>query len=347
MGSAFKPFVYAAALEEGYVASQPLADRPFTLEEAGSPAWSPRNYDEDFRGAVSMRRALVESLNIPTVRLAMAVGMKEVARMAAALGISEPVPELPAAALGTTTASPLELAAAYGVLARNGMQAPHRSVTRVETASGRTLYEAPSEAREVMDPRVAYVVSDILTDAVREGTGAGARAGGYSGPVAGKTGTTQDAHDAWFVGYTPSLVGLVWIGFDRPRPILRGATGGGLAAPVWGRIMSRVDWGINAPESWPRPPGIVERTVDPSTGKVIEAGCATLLGDTVDELFLEEYLPVEDCPRPRGLLARFGSFLRSLGGPSSEPVETAHPGDEILGVDRVPLNGQAGSTSAN
>jgi penicillin-binding protein 1A len=338
-GSAFKPFVYAAALGRGFVASQPLADEPLTLADPGNPSWQPQNYDLDFRGAVSMRQALVTSLNVPTIRLALAVGMAEVARTAASAGVSGDLPITPAGALGTAAVSPLELAAAYGVFARDGSHAAPRTVIRVETTGGRVLYEAAPDVRQAIDARVAHIVTTFLIDAVDRGTGAGVRAAGYSRTAAGKTGTTQDAHDAWFVGYTPQVVGLVWLGFDRPRPILARATGGVLAAPVWARIMSRAGEGLGGSESWEPPPGIVRLTVDPATGKVVQAGCATAPGNSVIEVFLDEYVPVEDCPARRGILDRIAGFFRSLGGNSRESQEEGDPGPGILGVARVPLRG--------
>jgi 1A family penicillin-binding protein len=361
-GSAFKPIVYAAALAAGTVTSQPVADRPLVVFQAGSPPWSPRNYDGEFRGLVALRRALVESLNVPTVRLALAVGMDEVGRAARAAGFLEPVPEMPAAALGTGSVSPMELAGVYAGLAGGGNRPEPRLVTRIETADGEVLYERPPEVRPGLDPRVAYILTDVLAEVVDNGTGRAVRAAGFTGPAAGKTGTTQSGHDVWFAGYTPEVAGVVWMGFDQPRPFVAGATGGGLAAPVWGRIMRRVS---EAPEassgvrSWSHPPpGIVERRVDAASGRVLEDGCRTEGDAPYRELFLEEYVPVASCPGG-GVRSRVAGFFRGIRDafrsrgedeeerrsiqpqPRSEEPDALFPGDvpeRLLGAEIVPLS---------
>ena len=358
MGSAFKPFVFASALASGHVASQPLADRPITVPTVEGANWSPRNYDGEFRGTVAMRQALVESLNVPTVRLAMAAGLEGMSRIAEIAGFSEPVPQVPAAALGTGSASPLELAVAYSAFSAGGFRPTPRVVTRIEDAGGEVTYRAGAPSvTEVLDPRVAYLVTDILEDAVRLGTGVGARAAGYRGPVAGKTGTTQEAHDVWFVGFNPEVVGVVWMGFDRPRPILSGASGGRLAAPVWGAIMAEAYRDRDQAPAWVRPGGVVERSVDPETGRVVEDGCRSLSNGSVRELFLEEFVAVSECPESPGLRERVVGFFRGLRGGSDAddsaasgsspegqggPFDVLGPGsstEHLLGAPRVPLVG--------
>ena len=136
----------------------------------------------------------------------------------------------------------------------------------------------------------------MLSEVVDRGTGNAVRRQGFTGPAAGKTGTTQDATDAWFVGYTPNHVGTVWIGHDQPRPIFPGATGGRLAAPIWAAVMEKLE-GDGGVERWDRPPGIVERSIDPQTGRIVSAGCNVGRRDAGVELFLEEFVPAEDCPR--------------------------------------------------
>ncbi len=363
LGSAFKPFVFAAALEAGHVASQPLLDQPFTVSAAGSSDWSPRNYDGEFRGEVGMRQALVESLNVPTVRLSMATGLDRVSRMAWAAGFSESVPSVPASALGTASATPLEVAGAYAAFAAQGRRpAMPRFVTRIEDADGEVIHETEiPDMTAVMDSRVAYVITDMLADVVDRGTGTAVRSVGYRGPVAGKTGTTQEAHDVWFVGYNSEVVGAVWMGFDHPRPILAGATGGGLAAPVWGRILARAYEERDPAPTWNRSAGVVERSVDPETGKVLDDGCPSPRQGAVQELFLEEYVPVAACPPQEGFRERVSGFFRGLfgrsdpdegdsteageaegtsqGGPA-EPLEPGSSVERLLGAPRVPLAGR-------
>jgi 1A family penicillin-binding protein len=336
VGSAFKPFVVAAALAEGYVSSQPVADRPLTVTATGAPAWSPRNYDGDFRGPVSVRRALVESLNVPTARLALAVGLDDVARTAQRAGFTDSLPRVPSLALGTTTASPMELAGIYAGLGAGGPRPRPRFVTRVEDPQGRVILAQASEHEPGLDPRVAHLVTRVLQDVVDRGTGTAVRQVGFRGVAAGKTGTTQDAHDVWFAGITPRYSGVVWIGFDTPRPILPGATGGRLAAPVWGRIMTVAHAEDQEPAAWPSAEGIVERTVDRETGRPLGAECRNRAGPTDTELFLEESVPVEYCPVEEGVLDRVVSFFRSLGrGSRDSEAPDAPEADGAQGMDHL------------
>ncbi len=341
-GSAFKPFVFAAALERGLTLGQPLADEPLRVEQAGSPPWSPRNADGEFRGMVSMRETLERSLNVPTARLGMAVGVEGVAETAERAGLARHDGPTPASVLGTASHSPLEVAAAYATLAGLGERVEPRFILRVEDAEGRALFEAMEPRRDrVMDPRVAWLVTDLLRGAVDGGTGAAARAAGFRGPAAGKTGTTQGGTDAWFAGYTPERVGVVWIGFDRPRSFLAGASGGGLAAPVWGAVMRDLER-IGIPSAdWPRPEGLREVSVDRETGMAVPVGCGALTERAVLEWFLEEFVPAEAaCPREPGVVARIGGAIRRLfRGQVEEVIEPAPDpeADPWLGVRRVPL----------
>jgi 1A family penicillin-binding protein len=356
MGSAFKPIVYAAALGAGIVTSQRVADRPVVVSQVGSPPWSPRNYDGEFHGSVGLRRALVESLNVPTVRLALAVGMNDVSRTARAAGLLEAVPDAPAAALGTGSVSPMELAAVYAGLAGGGNRPVPRTVTRIETAGGQVLYERPPEIRPGLDSRIACILTDFLADVVNRGTGSAVRDAGFTGPAAGKTGTTQSGHDVWFAGYTPEVAGVVWMGFDQPRPFLSDATGGRLAAPVWGRIMRRVSrapGALSRARSWPpRPSGIVEHWVDPASGRILEETGRAQGEAPYRELFLEEYVPATARGRVRGGLAGFFRGIRNVfrsgageksrrNEPQSEEPDLLSPGappEHLLGAELVPLS---------
>ena len=395
VGSAFKPIVVLAALREGFVPSQPILDRPFTLIQAGSPDWSPENYDGEHRGSVSLREALVRSLNVPTARLALAVGVGPIVQAARDLGITDSLPATPALALGTASLSPVELTAAYATLANAGRPREPRFVLRVEDADGRVLFDAlqstgsdgadnegagnalaegaseqvaqvdsggsdappvagasETEGTGGVEPRLAFLVTDLLRDAVDRGTGTGVRRAGFRGPVAGKTGTTQDGADAWFVGYTPEHVATVWIGHDRPAPIVAGASGGTLAAPVWGAIMASVE--ETPTGEWPSTVGLVERRVDVATGLVLDSGCSARDLTTASELFLSDRVPAASCPRPPSFLRRLtGAFERLFRGRRPEvdrapredesgPVQTfdgTEGAGEILGVDVVRIEG--------
>jgi 1A family penicillin-binding protein len=297
VGSAFKPFVFAAALQDGIPTSQIIMDSPLRMHLSRNDVWEPSNYDGRFEGQVSLRHALVRSRNIPTIKLAATVGIGDVARTAREAGVGALMDETPALALGTVATSPLELTLAYVPFATLGQTTAPRYVLRVEDEDGRLLWEqdqAPS--RQALDPAVAYIITDILRDAVDRGTGGGVRAAGYRGLVAGKTGTTNNSTDVWFVGYTPELVGTVWIGYDRPTSLGRTATGGGMAAPVWGRIMRQVHAERPAAAEWPRPPGVVARRIDPGTGLVLGDGCAPRYGPASTEIFMEKHIPATVCP---------------------------------------------------
>jgi 1A family penicillin-binding protein len=272
IGSAFKPFVYGAAVAGGIGPSHPLEDAPLSLEVPGAPIYEPTNFDNEFRGTMTARQALRDSRNIPAVRLAQEVGTDVVAGFARQAGLESEVPESPSMALGTVIVSPMELAVAYATLAGLGRGVEPHFLRRVASAGGASLWApdgAPDSGRRV-EPGVAYVLNDMLQDVIDGGTGSAVRAAGFLGTAAGKTGTTQESADAWFVGYTPELVAVVWIGFDQPAPILPGATAGGLAAPVWGRMMAMA--GRSGGE-WDPPENVARLPYDPASGKAVASSC--------------------------------------------------------------------------
>jgi 1A family penicillin-binding protein len=315
VGSAFKPFVFAAAIARGVPTSQLLLDTPLRMQLSRNDVWQPSNYDGRFEGEIALRQALVRSRNVPTVRLAATVGIHDVATTARTAGLTDPMDETPALALGTVATSPLRLAAAYTAFATLGHATEPRFIVRVEDEDGRTLWEPPSTPpRPALDPALAYVVTDILRDAVDYGTGTGVRHAGYRGDVAGKTGTTNGATDVWFVGYTPDVVGAIWIGYDRPTSLGAGATGGGFAAPVWGRVMRQVyaAGGRPATEGWAVPPGVQWRRVDLATGHAVQEGCFARGGER-SEVFTSYNLPQTVCPR-RDLWQDFLDQLRRQRG---------------------------------
>ena len=316
LGSAFKPFVYAAALREGWTTVDQIEDEPLRLVMDGGQVYEPHNYDDSYSGEVTLRDALVRSLNVPTVRLANAVGTEDVAAIARGAGLKSEMSPYPSMALGTVTASPLELALAYTPFATLGTAVRSaRWVSSVEDESGESLYtEGPPQTEAALDPAVAYVVTDILRDVVDRGTATAVRRAGYRGVVAGKTGTTSAGKDVWFVGYTPDVVGVIWMGLDQPETILSGAAGGQLVAPVWGKAMARWARGREQPEPWPIPAGVVQRRADPVTGMVLSDGC--WLPEAVDEVFLESSIPAVGCPQrwPRGFFDRTWGWLGGLFG---------------------------------
>lgn len=295
-GSAFKPFVYAAALADGWVLSQPLLDQPLKVKLGKDQFWEPKNFSDRYDGQVTLRDALVRSKNVPTVRLADAVGLDEVVQAAHRAGITEPIPAVPSMPLGTVAVSPLELTTAYTGFAGLGTAAEPRFILRVEDEDGKVLWRSEPKRRQVLDPGVAFLVTDVLAESLVSGTGNLVQQTGLKAPAAGKTGTTNEGADAWFVGYTPEIVAGVWIGFDKPRPIVEEATGGRLAAPVWGRTLARVYQNRPAPKPWTAPASVVQRQVDPATGLVLKKGCAPENGQAQRELFLQGKEPAAYCP---------------------------------------------------
>jgi penicillin-binding protein 1A len=239
-GSAFKPFVYAAALEAGLPPTTLLEDLPVSYPGGlgrGQGAWSPENYDRRYRGRVTLRQALEESLNVPTVRLLEMVGVQPVVDVARRMGVAGELHRDLSLALGTSEVSLLELTAAYGVIANRGIRISLGGVRQVIGPSGEVRWERRAIPEPVLSQEVAFLLTSLLQGVIERGTGRGARA--LERPAAGKTGTTQDATDLWFVGFTPSLVTGVWVGYDTPRSLGPRETGGRLAVPIWTRFMAR------------------------------------------------------------------------------------------------------------
>ena len=293
-GSAFKPFVYLAALEQGLPPTEVIEDAPIRMVLSGGRVWSPRNYTGQFDGPITLRDALTRSKNTVTVRVAERVGMGTVIRTAQELGVTSPIPDVPATALGAAEVSPIELVRAYAAFGNGGELVEPHVVQRVEDRDGRVVWEAEEARVGVLDPEVAYVLTSLLRDVVDRGTGTPVRTAGFRGPAAGKTGTTNGATDVWFVGYTPDLVGAVWFGLDRPATVVRGASGGTIAAPVWGRIMRRVYADRPMPGEWAPPRGVVTEVVDRRTGYPVDAGCP-VTGETYTEYFVRVRPPRPLC----------------------------------------------------
>jgi 1A family penicillin-binding protein len=342
-GSAFKPFVYGAAIEKGYVASQPILDSPVQLVSNGRE-WEPRNYDGQYYGMLSMRHALAYSRNIPSVRLAAAIGDDDIESLARAAGIRGDIQNTPMVALGITEVTPMELTNAFSTFAGMGMRSEPRTIVAVEDERGEIVYQTQAKSEARINSGVAYVITDILADAVDYGTGTAVRQAGFSGPAAGKTGTTSDGADVWFVGYTPDLVAGVWVGYDARQPLPSRATGGSVSAPVFGRMMRRIYKTRPLPGGFIVPDGVIVRFVDPESGLVLQDGCVPRFGNPQREVFLEETEPATTCPRrpSENFFESIGHFLEDLfsgepDGPEPEPEQgvTADGSRDVLGSGRV------------
>ncbi len=293
-GSAFKPFVYAAALAQGYTPATLVDDSPVEIQQQGR-IWTPANYGGEYGGVMTVRRALMRSANAATVRVSHGIGEPQVINAARRLGISSPLAALPSIALGAMEVTPLELVTAYAAFANGGLRVHPRLVTRIERPDGHVLWASSNPAgQRVLDARDAFQLTSMLQSVVSGGTGRVVRDMGAvgAGGIAGKTGTTNEGTDVWFIGYTPTLVAGVWFGYDRPRPLPGGASGGRLAAPAWAEFyMSgwREDTALTA---WLPPPGLIARSIDAESGQLATEWCP----DIQREWFKVGTEPVDYCP---------------------------------------------------
>jgi penicillin-binding protein 1A len=279
-GSVFKPFIYAAALERGFGATDMLDDSPLTVALDRTKSWKPENFTKTYQGPVTMRRALAWSLNVPTVRLFQKIGIDETIRFSRRLGIRSPLAAVPSLALGSSDLTLLELTSAYSVFAGHGVRVEPASILLITDSTGRTLYMNDSVPEQAMRPEIAYLATNLLRGVIEHGTGRKARELGR--PSAGKTGTTNDYRDAWFIGYTPGLAAGVWVGYDDQRSIGPRETGARAALPLWLDFMKKA-CANRDPEDFTAPGGVIFRQIDPRSGLLSTEQC--------DHSFSEAFLP--------------------------------------------------------
>jgi len=290
-GSAFKPIVFAAAIAQGIPITTPLLG-PDATDSLGT--YRPADHVSDAEN-VDLRDALRLSSNRATVVLGNRVGVTRVAAEAKELGLTTPVHPYPSSFIGAAEVVPLELVAAYSVFASGGTLVKPRLIRKVVDSEGQVVYESSTERRFVLSPAVSFLTTSLMRDVVDRGTGSGVRAAlPATIPAAGKTGTTDEGADVWFIGVTPDVVAGVWMGFDRPRAILADASGGGLAAPVWGRVVADHYRRHPAPAPWNAPPDLQVREVDRRTGHLATPFCPR--DDVVSEFFLSGTEPTQSCP---------------------------------------------------
>lgn len=268
-GSAFKPVVYATAVADSMPPTTIVGDTAIAIPLQNGQVYRPTDSDDRYLGLITMREALARSRNVVAVELAQRLGIDSVIATAHRMGISARIAPVPSSAIGASVVQPLDLVSAYTTFANLGTPVEPRFIYRVEDASGKVVMSPPVRALPpALDPRVTFVTRDMMRDVVDRGTATAIRR--YipaTIPVAGKTGTTNDNTDAWFVGLMPGMVAGVWMGFDRPAPISSSAAGGSLAAPVWGRMMSRYLTARNArPPQWVPPIGVISAEYDRATG---------------------------------------------------------------------------------
>jgi penicillin-binding protein 1B len=297
-GSAFKTFAYLAAIVSRKVtAATLLRDSPLQVQLANNSIWEPHNYDEKFRGRVTLRQAFEGSLNVPTVRLTDDIGLGRVISTAHKAGFEEDFQQVPALPLGVTEVTMTELTAAYTIFPNLGVRTTPYLLRAVKDHTGHLLYEHEPETKRVVDAAPAFVMHSLLRGVVQHGTAARLKRYGL-GDVAGKTGTTSDYRDAWFVGYSGNLVASVWVGFDHGAPLRLSSAEA--AIPIWGACMSGVS---RRPRELPAPDGVVFRDIDPETGMLWREECP----GPVHEVFLNGTAPSHSCPR--GI---FGGVVRRV-----------------------------------
>ena len=218
-GSTFKPIVYATAIHEGFSPAQIVDDSPISLEQVSGEMWTPQNYDMKFQGNIPMRKALYQSRNLAAIRTGLAVGEGNVVAMAKRFGLTTPIPPYPSMFIGSADVYPVQMIAAYSVFANLGLRTEPHAIVKVEDAQGKVVWQPTVEREAVLSPEEAWLMVSMMKDVVVRGTGARIWSSGFRLPAGGKTGTTNDGADVWFIGYTADLVAGVWMGFDKPQKI--------------------------------------------------------------------------------------------------------------------------------
>jgi penicillin-binding protein 1A len=295
-GSTFKPFVYSAAIRAGTPLSHVIDDAPLSRMIPGDTMpWEPQNFEGDFRGPTTLRRGLTLSRNLVAIGLGLEIGEKAVRGEALRYGLSTDIPEYPSMFIGAASVIPLEMVSAFTAFATLGVRAAPLGVLRVEDEAGNIVWEPQVRRDRVTDVEPAWLLTNALTDVVKYGTAHSAVwARGFTIPSGGKTGTTNDGTDVWYLGFTPELVTGVWIGLDQPQKIKARAAGGVLAAPAWTAFMKEVYERRPAPADWVRPSGLLTREVDNTTGYRFTTFCPPQT--RVWEWFLPGTEPTEFCP---------------------------------------------------
>ena len=346
-GSVFKPFVYAAAFDNAVMGFEPVVtpvtmvdDSPTTFEFDGKE-YTPDNYGQEFYGPVTVRDALIHSLNVATVKVAEMIGYQRVVDLARQMGLGANIQPTPAVALGAYEMTPIDVAAGYTAFAANGVRAEPLFIRSVISAGGNTDESTAPETHPVLDPRVAYLTTSLMEDVINHGTGYPVRAMGFTAPAAGKTGTSRDG---WFAGYTSNLLCVVWVGFDDNRDL--GLAGGQAAAPIWGEFMKRAVAlpGYRNTQPFDPPAGIVEAAIDPQSGQLATPSCPK----TENEYFVAGTEPTQYCQLHGGRVAQSasGNWVTHLFGREPESPASPAPAPPPAGESSVSRNARPGSAAA-
>ncbi|HEX3866469.1 MAG TPA: transglycosylase domain-containing protein [Gemmatimonadaceae bacterium] len=330
-GSSIKPIVYAKAIEDGVPANTILPDTALMIPLVSDPdhPYEPQENDGKFWGMtswkdgkpttniMSMREGLIHSRNMTAIQIGQRVGMDSVAALSLRMGISSPMDPVPSSAIGASVVRPIELVAAYTAFANNGAVVQPRFITTIDDSGGQHVYRTPaSTPQQVLDPRVAFIVRDMMRDVAERGSGVPARKEVPDGvPMAGKTGTTNDNVDVWFVGMTPEIVAAVWLGFDQPKTIAHGAVGSTLAAPIWGQMIGRY-YATRTSNGWgPPPDGLVYAELDRETAR------PATVRTSPDKRYVEYFLPGTEPPELRNNPWKIPQW-----GPLFQPLRVPPPG---------------------
>jgi penicillin-binding protein 1A len=333
-GSSFKPFIYTAALINGYNPSDLINDSPQQFTGRDGKAWVPSNYDRKFRGMIPLRRSLAFSINNTAVRLLSQVGTWNVISVTKKFGLSGPFRDDLTLGLGTSEVGLLELVSAYTTFANGGVRAAPYSIRLVKDSHGNILEQHRPQLSPVVSPQISYLMLSMLQDVLKYGTGMIIRRLGFSRPAAGKTGSTNDFTDAWFIGFTPSLACGIWIGYDDRRSLGKSMTGGTIAAPIWAEFMTEA-LENSLVEDFEQPPGLANAVIDPTSGLLATKECQR----TVTETFIEGNAPTRQCDKH--------VVKKTLAEVDLEQLEKMHtPENELQdpGKTRTPDEGDAQET---
>ena len=294
-GSAIKPVIYAAALEKGVTASSIWDDTPVAYDRGNNESWKPQNYGGDRYGELTLRQALAYSNNVIAVKLLEDIGVPYVVEVAGKMGLPLSTRNDLSLALGTEEVTLHDLVLAYASLANGGQRPESRTIVRIYDRSRQTWTENQTGVTPALSPAAAYVTTRMLQDVLVYGTAKSLKKFSREYPSAGKTGTTDEYRDAWFVGYTPQMVTGIWVGYDTPRPGGKGFTGGAVAAPIWERFM-RPALATAPVVYFPKPDTVVSVSIDPATGYLATAECP----EKRDEFYIAGTQPSAYCPRHGG-----------------------------------------------
>lgn len=293
-GSAFKPFLYTAAIDNGYTPVDKILNQPVVINNPDGTRWDPENFSKDFGGLTTLREGLRHSLNLIAARLIIEIGPPVVVDYAHRMGINTQLRPFPTLALGSSEVIPLELVNSYGVFANQGVLVKPVSITRIEDRYGNVIYQSKTKQKEVLSRATSYILTNMLEDAINRGTGASSRwKYQFTAPAAGKTGTTDNYTDAWFIGFTPILTAGVWVGLDDPQLKLgNGQTGSHAALPFWADFMKAVYDTLNLPaQNFKQPPEVVSLQVCEESGKLATNFCPKV----ITEVFNIKFHPTEQC----------------------------------------------------